>query len=82
MLTYLDDGLEERMFDEEDDEVFQDVLRLHPSLSPIKLILLAENPKEEGQIDLLNRLSKEVKLTGKQQSQKSELYSVYYPVTK
>eukprot|EP00112_Aurelia_sp_Birch-Aquarium-sp1_P024355 Seg7670.1 transcript_id=Seg7670.1/GoldUCD/mRNA.D3Y31 product="DNA polymerase subunit gamma-2 mitochondrial" protein_id=Seg7670.1/GoldUCD/D3Y31 len=64
MLTYLDDGLEERIFDEDDDEVFQNVLRLHLSLSPIKLILLAEDSKDEGQMDLLNRLSKEVKLTG------------------
>ena len=75
MLTYLDDGLEERIFDEDDDEVFQDVLRLHSSLSPVKLILLAENPKDEGQMDLLNRLSKEVKLTGKWQSNKNEFYS-------
>ena len=65
MLAYLDDGLEERMQEDEDDTASQNILRLHPNLAPIKVIILAEDPSNEEQLDLVNRLAKELKIAGK-----------------
>ena len=63
MSAYLDDGFEERLLDEANQN--KKVLRLHPSISPIKLVILTEDPSNEEQFDLANRFSKEVKTAGK-----------------
>ena len=59
----MDDGFEERVLDEEKRSL--KVLRLHPNIAPINVVILAEDTTNEEQSDLADRLSKELKIAGK-----------------
>ena len=61
--AFLDDGFEERVLDEESKSL--QVLRLHPKIAPINVVILAEDTTNEEQADLVDRLSKELKVVGK-----------------
>ena len=61
--AYLDDGFEERILDEEKRSL--NVLRLHPSIAPIKMIILTKDLSSEEQSDLAGCLCKEVKIAGR-----------------
>ena len=61
--AYLDDGFEDRILDGEKRSL--KVLRLHPSIAPIKVIILTKDVSSEEQSDLADRLCKEVKIAGK-----------------
>lgn len=60
--AYLDDGFEDRILDGEKRSL--KVLRLHPSIAPIKVIILTKDVSSEEQSDLADRLCKEVKIAG------------------
>ncbi len=66
LLTYLGDSFEERITDdyESTESNISNVLRLHPSLSPVKAIILADEKYCEQQTELVARLSKELKTVG------------------
>ena len=63
MSAFLEDGFEERVVDKENGNL--NVLRLHPNIAPIKVIILMMDTESEEQSDLADRLNKEVKTAGR-----------------